>query len=180
MQLCIHRTQCPIFFALSSFLPACFSFSHYNYITFSFLNRTSLTCKIVNLVSSKLGTWKTLCPQLQNKKVMKKCALTLFLLLFSIVIYSQKSGTSSNTSMQNEPRLITLQKLVDIIKSEEKSLQNVEAVNVMVNDMLIENLQDYMINPKNIAQQEVLVLNVNGVNSDATRASIIINTINSK
>ena len=82
--------------------------------------------------------------------------------------------------MQNEPRLITLQKLVDIIKSEEKSLQNVEAVNVMVNDMLIENLQDYMINPKNIAQQEVLVLNVNGVNSDATRASIIINTINSK
>ncbi|MEO5778074.1 MAG: hypothetical protein ABIQ27_14325 [Flavobacterium sp.] len=101
---------------------------------------------------------------------MKKRALTLLLILVSIVTYSQ----TEQTKTQNQIGLITLEKLVDTIKLENESLRNVKAVNVMVDDMLIENLQHYLINPINIEAQEVLVLNINGAN----RASIIINTRN--
>lgn len=126
-----------------------------------------------------LGTNIPLVSTTSNERIMKKSALTLFMVLFSIAIYSQKNlGTPEHANIPNQTPLITLQMLVDKIKSEDKSLRNVEAVNVMVNNLLIKNLEQYMINPDKIAQQEVLVLNANGANRDSMRASIIINTTN--
>lgn len=108
---------------------------------------------------------------------MKTYTLALFLVFSSITGYAQNtSGSSGNT--QNDSRLVPLQNLVDKIKSENESLKSAKKVNVMVNDLLIENLQEYMINPKNISTQEVLVLNSNDVNRDNRIASIIINTRN--
>lgn len=94
-------------------------------------------------------------------------------------IYSQNGLVSSTTAgIQNNTKLIPLQKLVDRIKLEDKSLRDATAVNVMVNDLLIENIQDYFIDPKNISAKEVLVLNANDINKEAMKASIIINTKN--
>lgn len=94
-------------------------------------------------------------------------------------IYAQNGLVSSTTAgIQNNTKLIPLQKLVDRIKLEDKSLRDATAVNVMVNDLLIENIQDYFIDPKNISAKEVLVLNANDINKEAMKASIIINTKN--
>jgi hypothetical protein len=110
---------------------------------------------------------------------MKRIALTLVLLLLTMAMYSQSgSANSQNSKIPTDNRFITLQKLVDKIKSETESLRNIETVNVMVNDMLIENPQEYMINPQNIKDKEVLVLNSTGTNKDTMIASIIINTRN--
>ena len=110
---------------------------------------------------------------------MKKSVLILFIALFSMSIYSQNGLVSSTTAgIQNNAKLIPLQKLVDRIKLEDKSLRDATAVNVMVNDLLIENIQDYFIDPKNISAKEVLVLNANDINKEAMKASIIINTKN--
>lgn len=46
----------------------------------------------------------------------------------------------------------------------------------MVNDLLIENLNEYRINPKNISRLEILVLDPKGVNREGTKPSIIITT----
>lgn len=94
-------------------------------------------------------------------------------------IYSQNGLVSSTRAgIQNNAKLIPLQKLVDRIKLEDKSLRDATAVNVMVNDLLIENIQDYFIDPKNISAKEVVVLNANDINKEAMKASIIINTKN--
>lgn len=110
---------------------------------------------------------------------MKKITFTLLIALFSMSIYSQNGLISSTkVEVQNDGKLIPLQKLVDKIKLEDKSLRDAKAVNVMVNDLLIENIEDYFIDPKNISTKEVFVMNATGVNTDAMKASIIINTKN--
>jgi hypothetical protein len=112
---------------------------------------------------------------------MKKIALTLIFVLFSTANYSQNGlVNSTSVDVQNEEILIPLQKLIDKIKLEDKSLRDSKAVNVnvMVNDLLIENIEDYFIDPKNISLKEVLVLNANDTNKDLMKASIIINTRN--
>ena len=110
---------------------------------------------------------------------MKKITFTLLIALFSMSIYSQNGLVSSSTAeVQNDGKLIPLQKLVDKIKLQDKSLRDAKAVNVMVNDLLIENIEDYFIDPKNISAKEVFVMNSNGVNTDAMKASIIISTRN--
>lgn len=112
-----------------------------------------------------------------KSKAIKRSFLTLFLIVFSIATYSQNSPrTNENKNTPNTSGVITLQNLVDRIKSENESLQNLKAVNVMVDDMLIKNPKEFMINPNNIETQEILVLNPNDALSGKTIASIIIDT----
>ena len=110
---------------------------------------------------------------------MNKTALTLLIALFSVTIYSQNGLiNASKADVKNNSKLISLQKLVDTIKAEDKYLRDAKNVNVMVNDLLIENIEDYFIDPKNISAREVFVMTGNGLNIDAMKASIIINTKN--
>jgi len=98
---------------------------------------------------------------------MKKIVI-LFLILISSNVFSQKN---SNKTV-SEP--ITLEKFVEKIKDQNESLKNVESINVMVNDLLIDNLEAYMIDPKNISKLEILVLDPKQINQ--TKPSIIITT----
>ncbi|WP_395062016.1 hypothetical protein [Flavobacterium sp.] len=100
-------------------------------------------------------------------KSIKKIVI-LFLILISSNVFSQKS---SNKTV-SEP--ITLEKFVENIKEQNQSLKNSDSINVMVNDLLIENLETYMIDPKNISKLEILVLDPKRINQ--TKPSIIITT----
>lgn len=94
----------------------------------------------------------------------------LLLVLFSLNSFSQTDGTSINS------RLTTLQKVVDGIKEKNQSIKNEENLNVMVNDKLVEDLQNFTIDPKTIAMVEVLVLEPKNGSRERISPSIIINT----
>ncbi len=100
---------------------------------------------------------------------MKKIVV-LFLILISVNVFSQKN--------LNQPvsESITLQEFVEKTKAQNESIKNAQNINVMVNDLLIENLTEYKINPKNISRMEILVLDTKGVNREGTKPSIIITT----
>ncbi len=105
---------------------------------------------------------------------MNKKRFALLLMLLSLTAVSQ-NGLKPLT-IENQNGLITLQNLVDKIKLETESLRNVTTVNVMVNDLLIENLGAYLIDPKNISTKEILILDGSNAKQNGTKASIIINT----
>lgn len=94
----------------------------------------------------------------------------LFLVLFSLNGFSQAKAVANPKT-----ELTTLQKVVDDIKAKNQSLKNVEHPTIMVNDKLVENLKTFIINPKNIAMVEVLVLEPKA-NGERINPSIIINT----
>ncbi len=98
---------------------------------------------------------------------MKKI-FTLLLNLIALNVSSQNKSSDTTAS-------ITLQEFVEKIKTQNESIKNVEKVNVMVNDLLIENLSEYMIDPKSVSKMEVLVLDSKGTNR-GTKPSIIITT----
>lgn len=104
---------------------------------------------------------------------MVKKTISLCLFLFSLTAFSQNSAEQS--AIQNPTGMITLQKLVEKIKSETESLKEVKTINVMVNDLLIEDLETFMIDPKNIRTKEILILE-KGASHGGIKASIIINT----
>jgi len=102
---------------------------------------------------------------------------SLLISLFSIVTFSQNSAANfEQVTAINSAGLITLQNLVEKIKVETAALRNVKTINVMVNDLLIEDLAAYMIDPKNISTKEILILEDNHATQEGFKASIIINT----
>lgn len=96
-----------------------------------------------------------------------KTLLSLVLFLFTM------NGFSQQTS--GDERLTSLQTVVENIKAKNESIKNEEHVNVMVNDMLIEDLLDFKIDPAKIAMVEVVVLAPKAGN-ERVKPSIIINT----
>ncbi len=84
------------------------------------------------------------------------------------------NGFSQNTTTNNG-RVTTLQNVVEDIKSKNEVLKNADHVNVMVNDVLVEDLKDFTIDPKSIALVEVLDLNPKSGGNERIK-SIIINT----
>lgn len=102
--------------------------------------------------------------------------LSLLLILISLNCFSQTVANKSEPVISNKEHLTTLQNVVDGIKEKNKSIKNVEHVNVMVNDMLIENLQDFNIDPKSISMVEVLVLEPKAGTGERINPSIIIDT----
>lgn len=98
-----------------------------------------------------------------------KNILSLVLFLISFNTFSQTAANDDNQKMKS------LQTVVEGIKEKNESIKNVENVNVMVNDMLIENPQDFKIDPKNIAMVEVVVLTPKA-GAERMKPSIIINT----
>lgn len=108
---------------------------------------------------------------------MIKRAFTIFLVLLSITAFSQlNSNTTEQVVSEKQNGVITLQKLVDKIKSENESLRKAKAINVMVNDLMIDDLEAYLIDPKNVLRTQILILDQNGANRDGMKPSIIINT----
>lgn len=103
--------------------------------------------------------------------------LGLFLVLFSLNGFSQAPQKT-----ETKAAITTLQKVVDGIKEKNVSIKNAEHLNIMVNDKLVENLQGFILDPKNIAMVEVLVLEPKAGSSQRVDPSIIINTkiINTK
>ncbi|MEI7509235.1 MAG: hypothetical protein WCJ62_07190 [Flavobacterium sp.] len=65
---------------------------------------------------------------------------------------------------------------VETVKAKNQSIKNAKSINVMVNDLLIEDLNDFKIDPRTISRLEVLVLEPNGVKPEETKPSIIITT----
>lgn len=108
---------------------------------------------------------------------MIKQTLIIFLVFISLTVYSQtNSNTTELVVTEKQNGIISLRKLVDKIKSENESLRNAKAINVMVNDLMIDDLESFMIDPKNISRTQVLILDQNGANRDGMKPSIIINT----
>lgn len=103
----------------------------------------------------------------------QKNLFSLALLLFSLNGFAQEDASAKP---EINPRLTTLQKVVDGIKEKNASIRNKEHVNVMVNDRLVENLQNFTIDPKSIALVEVVVLDPKPGSEQGTNPSIIINT----
>lgn len=101
-------------------------------------------------------------------------SLWLFLVLFSLNGFSQ-TVQKPQADAKNKTEITTLQKVVDDIKAQNESIKNVEHPTIMVNDMLVDNLQSFIINPKDIAMVEVLVLEPKP-NGERINPSIIINT----
>jgi len=101
---------------------------------------------------------------------MKKILLILFI-LFSINATSQviESGKNKNTT-------ISLAEFIETVKAKNQSIKNVKSINVMVNDLLIEDINHFEIDPKTISRLEVLALGPNGVKPEETIPSIIITT----
>ena len=103
---------------------------------------------------------------------MIKKIITLAIILIFVNVSSQ---TAVDEPDKRKAATITLQEFVEKVKAQNESIKNVENVNVMVNDLLIDNLDDYMIDPKNVSKMEVLVLDPK-INREGTRPSIIITT----
>lgn len=78
---------------------------------------------------------------------MVRKSITFILFLFSSIVFAQET-----------PKLISLKQYVEQIKLQNESIKNVENVNVMINDVLIENHEEYKIDPKNVSRMEILVI----------------------
>lgn len=100
-----------------------------------------------------------------------KVILTLVYLIFLLIPLLGFSQTKA------ESNVTTLEKVVENIKAKNESIKDAEHVNVMVNDLLIQDLKDFKIDPQNIAMVEVLVLNPKAGSNERIK-SIIINTRN--
>ena len=102
---------------------------------------------------------------------MKKIISILFILV-TLSAYSQSIylGKNKNTTM-------SLAEFVETVKAKNQSIKNAKSINVMVNDLLIEDLNEFKIDTKTISRLEVLVLEPNGVKPEETKPSIIISTI---
>ena len=101
---------------------------------------------------------------------MKKIIPLLFI-LFSL---SATSQTMDND--KNKTSTISLADFVETVKAKNESIKNAKNINVMVNDLLIEDLNGFMIDPKNVSKLEVLVLEPNGAKQEERKPSIIITT----
>ena len=95
--------------------------------------------------------------------------------MFILISLTGFSQTSANETTNSKAHLTTLQNVVERIKEKNNSIKNAECVNVMVNDLLIKDLHEFIIDPKSIAAVEVLVLEPKA-GAERINPSIIINT----
>ncbi len=99
----------------------------------------------------------------------------LLLLIWLALVLCPLLGFSQSANLQAGNEVITLDHVVANIKQKNKSIKNVEKVNVMVNDVLIKDLKDFTLDPKSISMVEVLVLKPQDGDGRQIN-SIIINT----
>lgn len=97
----------------------------------------------------------------------------IFILLIALISLNSFSQKKSNETIQKP---ITLQEFVENIKAQNESIKNVVNLNVMVDDILIENLLDFKIDPKNVANIEILVMEPKDAYQHRSKPSIIIKT----
>lgn len=90
------------------------------------------------------------------------------MVLFGTAAFAQQDPVDSES--------ITLEQFVADLKSKNESIRDAKVINVMVNDLLIENVQEYSIDPKNIAKMEILVLEPKDAAQRRNNPSIIITT----
>lgn len=105
-------------------------------------------------------------PTYSNKVILT--LVYLIFLLIPLLGFSQAKDKGNVT---------TLEQVVENIKAKNESIKDAEHVNVMVNDMLIQDIKEFKIDPKSIAAVEVLVLNPKSGSNERIK-SIIINTRN--
>ena len=77
---------------------------------------------------------------------------------------------------KNKTATISLTEFIETVKAKNQSIKNSKNINVMVNDLLIEDLDGFKIEPKNVSKLEVLVLEPNGAKQEERKPSIIITT----
>lgn len=101
----------------------------------------------------------------------------LVILLWTALVLCPLLGFSQTVKSvpPSNNKLTTLEQVVENIKQNNQSIKNADNVNVMVNDMLIKDLKDFTLDPKNISMVEVLVLKPQ-TNGGKQINSIIINT----
>jgi len=89
-----------------------------------------------------------------------------------------RSGTSGAYLITRikEVELISLQKFVEKIKSENQSINKVENLNVNVDNFLIEDLSEYKIEESCVLKVNILMKDPKGVNRDGTKPTIQILT----
>lgn len=80
-----------------------------------------------------------------------------------------------NSIKAQESQKITLKEFIEQVKEKNESIKNADSVNVMINDLLIENHDEYKIDPKNISRMEILVIDPKK-NTNNVKPSIIIGT----
>ncbi len=103
-------------------------------------------------------------------------SVLLFLIFTSFSAFSQPiRNTQQSTISNNNEQLTSLETVVEDIKENNDSIKNAAHINVMVNDKLVENLRDFILDPKSIAMVEVLVLEPKA-GKERISPSIIINT----
>jgi hypothetical protein len=112
------------------------------------------------------------------RQIMNKILLLIFTLI-SMKVTSQKVAIENNCIcyiIENKAATISLQKFIKKIKTENKSLKNIEKVNVIVDGILIEKISEYKIDKSCVMKVEVLIKDPHGVNRDGTKPSILITT----
>ena len=80
-----------------------------------------------------------------------------------------------NTINAQESKKITLKEFIEQVKEKNESIKKADSVNVMINDLLIENHDEYKIDPKNVSRMEILVIEPEK-NTSGVKPSIIIST----
>ena len=75
-----------------------------------------------------------------------------------------------------EKKLISLQKFVEKIKSENQSINKLESLNVIVDNFLIQDLSEYTIEESCVLKVNILLKDPKGVNRDGTKPTIQILT----
>lgn len=80
-----------------------------------------------------------------------------------------------NTINAQESQKITLKEFIEQVKEKNESIKKADSVNVMINDLLIENHDEYKIDPKNVSRMEILVIELEK-NTSGVKPSIIIST----
>ncbi len=95
---------------------------------------------------------------------------------FLFILFSLSVAAQSMDNDKNKTATISLAEFVETVKAKNESIKNVKNINVMVNDLLIEDLNGFMIDPKNVSKLEVLVLEPNGTKQEERKPSIIITT----
>lgn len=89
-----------------------------------------------------------------------------------------RSGTSGAYLITRikEVKLISLQKFVEKIKSENQSINKLESLNVIVDNFLIQDLSEYTIEESCVLKVNILLKDPKGVNRDGTKPTIQILT----
>ena len=95
--------------------------------------------------------------------MLKKTFASILFLLLCSTINAQES------------QKITLKEFIEQVKEKNESIKKADSINVMINDLLIENHDEYKIDPKNISRMEILVIEPEK-NTARVKPSIIIST----